>query len=165
VGKAFVDTFQTLIYLTTPCIWNVTTVDTLIAALSEPDIPTTSKTVAHTLLKDLALTHYKLFTTAIPTLAEWIITQSKEVSADRTREEKLAAEDILKCLARLGAKGLDLDLLGKQGKEFIAALTVFALNGETEKQGRRATTILLSLKHQNAYAEDLINVCGLLLLC
>jgi hypothetical protein len=135
-------------------IWNKTTVENLITAVSDPDIPTSSRTVAHILLKDLAVTHAKLFKDIITTLADWIILESKQISPGRSREDKEAVEDILKTLSRLN----DVDLPGKQGREFVEALKIFALEGETEKQGRRATAVLLKLKRRNVYADDLVNV-------
>jgi Sister chromatid cohesion protein PDS5 protein len=134
-------------------------VDTLIIALSEKDVPGPSKTFAHILLKDLASSHPKLFKDVIPTLVNWIIAQAAEVVPGRSSEEKTAVEDTLKTLARLGLNGLDLDLPGKQGKEFIAALKTFALNGETGKQGRRATAVLLKMKRKTLHADDLVKVC------
>ena len=88
------------------------------------------------------------------TLADWIIAESSQISPNRSREDKEAVEDILKTLARLS----DLDLPGKQGREFVDALKRFALEGETERQGRRATAVLLNLKRRNVYADDLVNV-------
>lgn len=147
-----------VIYQCTLGIWNKTTVDNLITLLSDKDVPADLKGVAHTLLKDLASSHPKLFKDFIGTLANWFIAQTAELSPDRSREEKAMAEDILKCLSRLN----DLDLPGKQGNEFIEALKTFALSGETEIQGRRATAVLLKLKRRNVHAEDLVNVSSYL---
>lgn len=161
VAPTLAQTFTVMIYQYTLGIWNKTTIDNLIACLSDDEIPTTSKTVAHTLLKNLASSHPKLFKDFISTLAQWITSQSKEISQDRSREDKLVVEDILKCLSRLG----ELDLPGSEGKAFVGALKEFALNGETERQGRAATTILLKLKMGNVYAEDLVAVHLISLLC
>jgi hypothetical protein len=147
-------TFTPFIHHCTLCIWNKTTVENLITALSEPEIPSPSRAVAHILLKGLASTHPKLFKDVIPTLADWIIAEAAKVSPNHNNEDKEAVEDVLKALSRLS----DLDLTGKQGREFIEALKTFALSGETEKQGRRSTTILLKLKRRNVYADDLVNV-------
>jgi hypothetical protein len=147
-------TFGALVYECTLCIWNKTTVESLVNALSDADIPASSKIVAHTLLKDLAIHLPKIFKNMVPILADFIITEASKVSPNRTREEKEAVEDVLKTLSRLD----NLDLPGKQGKEFIDALKTFALDGETEKQGRRATTVLLKLKRHTVYADDLVNV-------
>jgi len=38
------------------------------------------------------------------------------------------------------------------------ALKKFALEGETEKQGRRATTVLLQSKRKTLYADELAQV-------
>lgn len=138
-------------------IWNKTTVENLITALSDSEIPASSKIVAHVLLKVLPMSHSKLFKDSITTLADWIITESSQTSSNRSREQKQAVEDILKTLSRLK----DIDPPGKQGREFVEALKKFALEGETEKQGRRATTVLLKLKRRNAYADDLVNVLPL----
>jgi hypothetical protein len=143
-----------MIYQYTLCIWNKTTVDTLITCLSEDDIPMASKSVAHALLKNLASSHPALFKDYISKLAQWIIAQAKEISHDRNTEEKLVLEDILKCLSRLP----DLDLPGSEGKAFVDALKELALNGETERQGRAATRILLKLKMKDVYADDLVEV-------
>jgi hypothetical protein len=149
-----VATFTPVIHHCTLCLWNKTTVDNLIVALSDTEIPSESRTVAHTLLKDLTVDHPKVFQDAIPTLAQWIIDRAAEVSHHNTREGKIAIEDVLKVLSRLEP----LDLPGKQGKQFIDALKTFALEGETEKQGRRATMVLLKMKRRHAYADELVNV-------
>jgi hypothetical protein len=154
VAPSLVATFTPLIHQFTLCIWNKTTIENLITALSDPEISTSSRTVAHMLLKDLASSHPKLFKDAVATLADWIIAQTSQVSPNRSKEDKQAVEDILKTLARLS----DLDLAGKQGRDFVDALKTFALNGETEKQGRRATAIILKLKRRNVYADDLVTV-------
>src|SRR5579862_4745758 len=130
-----------MVYKHTLCIWNKTTIDNLITCLSQDDLPEASKTVAHTLLKDLASSHPKLFKDSIGRLARWVTAEAKHISPNRSREEKVIAEDILKCISRLS----DLDLPGKEGKEFVGALKEFALQGETEKEGRAATAILLKL--------------------
>lgn len=135
-------------------LWNKTTVENLIAALSDKDIPTSSRTVAHVLLTELALSHPKLFKESITTLADWIISESMHIAGNRSKEDKQTVEDVLKTLSRLK----DVDLPGKQGREFVDALKKFALVGETEKQGRRATAVLLKLKRRNVYADDLVNV-------
>jgi hypothetical protein len=159
VAPSLTATFLPLIHQCTLGIWNKTTIDNLITALSDDDVPATSKTVAHILLKDVASSHSKLYTDAIPTLAKWIIAQSAEVSASRPTEEKEAVEDILKTLVRLGQHGLDIDIPSKLGKDFVEALKTFALEGETGKQGRRATAILLKMKRGLVYADDLVSVC------
>ena len=74
--------------------------------------------------------------------------------SNRSREDKEAVEDMLKSLSRLDG----LDLPGKQGRDFVDALKTFALGGETEKQGRRATAVLLRLKRRTAYATELVKV-------
>lgn len=135
-------------------IWNKTTVENLIAALSDSEVPASSKTVAHILLKVLPLSHQRLFKENKTTLADWIISESSQITPDRTREDKLAVEDILKTLYRLK----DVDFPGKQGREFVDALKKFALEGETERQGRRATAVLLKMKLRNVYADDLVTV-------
>ena len=155
VAPSLVATFTPFIYQSGLCIWNKTTVENLITALSEKDLPDSSKRVAHILLKDLALTHFTILKDSVPALAEWIVSQSKQISSDRSREDKESVEDVLKALSRLKE---DFDLPSKLNKEFVEALKVFALEGETERQGRRATTILLKLPRRNAYAEDLVNV-------
>ena len=154
VAPSLTSTFASLIYSFALCIWNKTTVENLITALSDSEVSISSRTVAHKLLKDLALTHPKLFTNVLPTLANWIIEQANQLSSTRSREDKQAAEDILKTVARLE----DVDLTGRQEKDFVDALTKFALEGETEKQGRRATAILLKMKRRDIYAEELVNV-------
>jgi len=138
----------------TLCLWNKTTVENAITALSESDISASSRAVAHALLKDLAPSHPKVFSGVITTLAGWIIAEADEASPNRSREDKEAVEDILKALSRLD----DLDLPGKQGKDFVDALKTFALKGETEKQGRRATAVILKLKRRTAYATELVKV-------
>jgi hypothetical protein len=147
-------TFTPFIHHCTLCLWNKTTVENLITALSDTEIPSESRTVAHTLLKDLTVNHPKLFRDVIPTLAQWIIDRAAEVSRHNTREDKIAIEDVLKVLSRLDP----VELPGKQGKEFIDALKTFALEGETEKQGRRATMVLLKMKRRHAYADELVKV-------
>lgn len=138
----------------TLCLWNKTTVENAITALSEPDIPASSRAVAHALLKNLAPSHPKVFSGVIGSLAGWIIAEADQASPNRSREDKEAVEDVLKALSRL--EGLDLP--GKQGKDFVDALKIFALKGETEKQGRRATAVLLQLKRRTAYATELVKV-------
>jgi hypothetical protein len=147
--------FTAFIYHCTACLWNKTTVENLITAVSDTEIPAESRTVAHTLLKDLTVHHLKLFKDVVPTLAKWIIDRAAAVSHHNTREEKLAVEDVLKALSRLN----DVDLPGKQGKEFVEALKTFALEGETERQGRRATMVLLKMKRRHAFADVLVKVC------
>jgi hypothetical protein len=154
VAPSLLTTFASFIHHCTLCIWNKTTVANLITALSEPEIPPPSRAVARILLKGLASSHPKLFKDVVPALADWIIAEAAKVSPNRSNEDKEAVEDILKALSRLS----DLDLTGKQGREFIEALKTFALNGETEKQGRQSTTVLLKLKRRNVYADDLVNV-------
>lgn len=154
VAPSLLTTFISSIHQCTLCIWNKTTLANLIAALSESEISPSSKAVAHVLLKGLAFSHPKLFKDVIPTLADWTIAEASKVSPSRNKEDKEAVEDVLKAISRLS----DLDLTGKQGREFIEALKIFALNGETEKQGRRSTTVLLKLKRRNVYADDLVNV-------
>lgn len=154
VAPALVTTLTTLVYECTLCLWNKTTVESLISALSDSNISATSKTVAHTLLKDLAIHLPKLFQGITPKLADFIISEARHVSTDRRREDKEAVEDVLKTVSRLE----DLDGLGKQGREFVDALKKFALEGETEKQGRRATVVLLKLKRRTVYADDLVKV-------
>jgi hypothetical protein len=154
VAPSLVATFTPFIQQCSLCIWNKTTVENLITALSEPEIPASSRTVAHILLKNLSLSHPKLFKDVTSTLADWINAESSQISLNRSREDKEAVEDILKTLSRLP----DLDLPGKQGREFVVALKRFALEGETERQGRRATAVLLKLKRRNVYADDLVKV-------
>ena len=154
VAPSLVATFTPFIQQCALYIWNKTTVENLIAALSSPEIPASSRTVAHILLKNLSSSHPKLFKDVKSTLADWIIAESAQISPNRTREDKEAVEDILKTLSRLN----DLDLPGKPGREFVDALKRFGLEGETERQGRRATTVLLKLKRRNIYADDLVNV-------
>lgn len=129
--------------------------ENLITALSEKDLSDSSKRVAHILLKHLAATHSTILKDFVPVLAEWIASQSKQASPDRSREEKEAVEDVLKALSRLEE---EFDLPSKLNKEFVEALKIFALEGESERQGRSATTILLKLPRRNAYAEDLVEV-------
>lgn len=157
VAPSLVATFTLFIYQFTHCVWNKTTIEALISVLSEADIPTSSRTVAHTLLKDLAHSHSNLFKHSIPILANWIISVANELSPNRSMEDKLAAEDVLKALSRL----IELDLPGKQGRDFVDALKNFALHGETEKQGRSATAVLLKLKRRNLYADDLVRVTSI----
>ena len=126
--------------------------------LSDGDLHASSRRVAHVLLKDLAFSHPKLFSDMITTLADWIIAESIRVSPNRNRDEREIVEDVLKALSRLN----DLDLPGKQGRDFVDALKTFALDGETEKQGRRATTVLLNLKRRNVHADDLVKVFPIL---
>ena len=154
MAPSLIATFSPFIFYHTLGLWNKTTVENAITALSEPDISATSRTVAHALLKDLALSHPKLFSGSIPSLADWIISEAGQASPNRSKEDKEAVEDILKALSRLD----DLDLPGKQGKDFVDALKTFALEGETEKQGRRATAVLLKLKRRTVYASDLVKV-------
>src|SRR5277367_2059656 len=85
----------------TLCLWNKTTVENAITALSESDISASSRAVAHALLKDLAPSHPKLFSGVIPALADWIIAEASQASPNRSREDKEAVEDILKVLSRL----------------------------------------------------------------
>jgi len=158
MGPSLIATFNPFIFHYTLCIWNKTTVENAITALSESDISASSRTVAHALLKDLAPSHPKLFSGVIPALADWIIAEASQASPNRSREDKEAVEDILKVLSRLD----DLDLPGKQGKDFVDALKTFALEGETEKQGRRATSVLLKLKRRTAYATELVKVVSCL---
>jgi len=158
MAPSLTTTLSSLILQQTLCLWNKTTVENAVTALSETDISASSRAVAHALLKDLAPSHPKLFSGVIATLANWIIAEADQSSPDRSREDKEAVEDILKALSRLD----DLDLPGKQGKDFVDALKTFALKGETEKQGRRATAVLLKLKRRTAYANELVKVrCNL----
>ena len=113
--------------------------------------------MAHDLLKQLSLSHSKIFKDLVPTLAKWIVDEAGKVSPDNSIEDKLAVEDVLKAVSRLP----EVDLPGKQGKDFVEALKTFALEGDTERQGRRATTILLNMKRRNIYAEDLVEVIPL----
>jgi hypothetical protein len=153
--------FTAFIHHCTLCLWNKTTVENLITALSDAEIPTESRTVAHTMLKDLSAYHLKLFKDVVPTLAKWIIDRAAKVSHHNTREDKIAVEDVLKVLSRLN----EVDLPGKQGKEFVEALKTFALEGETERQGRRATMVLLKMKRRHAFADVLVKVLNCICLC
>jgi hypothetical protein len=148
--------FTAFIHHCTACLWNKTTVENLITAVSDTEIPAESRTVAHTLLKDLTVHHLKLFKDVVPTLAKWVIDRAADVSHHNTREDKVAVEDVLKTLSRL----TEVDLPGKQGKEFVEALKTFALEGETERQGRRATMVLLKMKRRHAFADVLVKVCN-----
>ena len=154
VAPSLVVTFTPFVFQSTLCMWNKTTVGNLITLLSDREISSASRSVAHNLLKDLASSHKKLFKDVVPSLAAFVIFEAARVSSNRSRESKVAVEDILKTLARLD----DLDLPGKQGKEFIEALKTFALEGQTEKQGRAATSVLLKLKRRNVHADDLVKV-------
>lgn len=149
-----VATFSPLIYQSTLCVWNKTTVNNLITALSNTEMPSPLRAVAHNLLKDLASSHKKLFKTLIPSLAGFIVAEAGQVASNKSSEDMVAVEDILKTMSRLD----DLDLPGKQGKDFIEALKTFALEGQTEKQGRGATSVLLKLKRRNVHADDLVKV-------
>jgi hypothetical protein len=135
-------------------LWNKTTVEALVAALSDAETSSLGRRTAHVLLKTLALSNPKLFKSASSTLADWIISESASISENRSREDIETAEDVLKTLARLPA----LDFSGKRGKDFVEALKKFALEGESERQGRRATAILLKLNRSNLYAEELVEV-------
>lgn len=126
-------------------------------ALSDVEVPSVSKAVAHDLIKQLSLSHPKIFKNLVPTLAQWIIEQAERVSPDNSLEDKLAVEDVLKAVSRLTG----VDLPGKLGKDFANALKTLALEGDTERQGRRATTILLNMQKRNLYAEDLVDVTPL----
>jgi hypothetical protein len=152
MAPSLVTTFSPFILQYTPCIWNKTTIQNAIAALSEADIPPPSKTVAHMLLKLLSKSHAEFFVSLIPSLADWIINEASLASPNRNREDKEAVEDILKALSRLG------DLRLAESKDFVNALKTFALEGETEGQGRRATTILLKLKRPTVHATELVKV-------
>ena len=154
VAPSLVPTFTSFIHLCTLTLWNKTILEALVAALSDAEMPSSSRKMAHLLLKTLATSHPNLFKTVAPTLADWIIAESALISDNRSREDVEAAEDVLKALARLSG----LDFSGKQGKDFVEALKKFALEGESERQGRRATAILLKLKRSNLYAEELVQV-------
>jgi Sister chromatid cohesion protein PDS5 protein len=154
LAPGLVTTFNAVVFQCTLGIWNKTTVENLIALLSKKDVPVEVRSAAHTLMNVLTRKHGELFKDFVPALMEWIISQSKEISLDRDRDDKLAVEDVLKCLARLD----NVELPGKQGKEFLHALKKFALSGETAKQGRRAATILVKLKRGSVYADDLLQV-------
>lgn len=149
--------FTSFVQQCTLQLWNRTTLECLITALSDVEVPSASRAVAHDLIKQLSLSHPKIFKSLVPTLANWIVEQAERVSPDNSIEEKLAVEDILKAVSRLTG----VDLPGKQGKAFAEALKTFALEGDTERQGRRATTILLNMQHRNLYAEDLVDVAPL----
>jgi hypothetical protein len=90
----------------------------------------------------------------IPTLADWIIERASELSSSNSKEDKHVAEDVLKTLGRLDT----VELTGRQGIAFEDALKKFALEGETEKQGRRATVILLKMKRQELHVDELTKV-------
>ena len=154
VAPSLVTTFTAFIHQCTLQLWNKTTLECLVTALSDAEVPSSSRAVAHDLLKQLSLSHSTIFKPLIPTLAKWIIDEAEKVSPDNSIEDKLAVEDILKAVSRLN----EIDLPGKQGKDFVDALKTFALEGDTERQGRRATTILLNMKRRNVYAEDLVEV-------
>ena len=158
MAPSLIATFSQFIFQHTLCFWNKTTIENAITALSESDISASSRAVAHALVKDLAPSHPKLFSGVVASLADWIIAEAGQASANRSREDKDAVEDILKALSRLD----DLDLPGKQGKDFVDALKTFASSGETEKQGRRATAVLLKLKRRAAYATELIKASSCL---
>src|ERR1700737_2947228 len=98
VAPALAATFIPVIHQYTLGIWNKTTINNFINALSDKDVPATSKAIAHLFLKELALSHSKLFKDVVPTLAKWVVAQAAEVSPDRTSEEKQTVEDILKTL-------------------------------------------------------------------
>jgi hypothetical protein len=136
------------------------TVEALVAALSDAETSSAARRTAHVLLKTLALSNPKLLKSASATLADWIISESASISDNRSREDIETVEDVLKALARLP----DVDFSGKQGKDFVEALKKFALEGESERQGRRATAILLKLKRSNLYAEELVEVHRILFL-
>ena len=146
--------FTSFIQQCTLQLWNKTTLECLITALSDVEVPSASKAVAHDLIKQLSLSHPKIFKNLVPTLAEWIIERAERVSPDNSIEDKLAVEDVLKAVSRLHG----VDLPGKLGKDFVNALKTLALEGDTERQGRRATTILLNMQKRNLYAEDLVDV-------
>ena len=146
--------FTSFIQQCTLQLWNKTTLGCLITALSDVEVPSASKAVAHDLIKQLSLSHPKIFKNLVPTLAEWIIERAERVSPDNSIEDKLAVEDVLKAVSRLHG----VDLPGKLGKDFVNALKTLALEGDTERQGRRATTILLNMQKRNLYAEDLVDV-------
>ena len=146
--------FTSFIQQCTLQLWNKTTLKCLITALSDVEVPSASKAVAHDLIKQLSLSHPKIFKNLVPTLAEWIIERAQRVSPDNSIEDKLAVEDVLKAVSRLPG----VDLPGKLGKDFANALKTLALEGDTERQGRRATTILLNMQKRNLYAEDLVDV-------
>jgi hypothetical protein len=154
LAPSLVPTFTAFIHQCTLQLWNKTTFECLVTALSDEEVSSASRAVAHNILKQLSLSHPKVFKALVPTLAKWIIEQAEHVSPDNSIEDKLAVEDILKALSRSN----ELDLPGKQGKEFVDALKTFALEGDTERQGRRATTVLLKMKRRNVYAEDLVEV-------
>jgi hypothetical protein len=154
VSPSLTTTFNTLISECTLGIWNKTTVETLISILSEPDLPPELKSAAHIPLKDLAIHLPKLFKNMLVKLANFIVSEAELVSENRNTEDKQAVENVLKTISRLD----DIDLPVKQAKPFVDALKKFALEGETEKQGRRATVVLLKLKRRSVYADDLVNV-------
>ena len=154
VAPAVVPTFTSFIQICTLTLWNKTTVEALVAVLSDAETPSSAKRTAHVLLKTLALSNPKLFKSSLSTLADWIISESASISDNRSREDIETVEDVLKALARLP----DLDLSGKQGKDFVEALKKFVLEGESERQGRRATAVLLKLKRSHLYAEELVEV-------
>ena len=156
-----VPVFTAVIHHCTLCLWNKTTVENLITAVSDKEIPTESRTVAHRMLKDLTDYHPKLFKDVVPTLAKWIIDRAAEVSHHNTREDKIAVEDVLKALSRIN----EVDLPGKQGRDFVEALKTFALKGETERQGRRSTMVLLKMKRKHAFADVLVKVVNFFYLC
>jgi hypothetical protein len=135
-------------------LWNKTTVEALVAALSDAETSPSARKSVHMLLKTVALSNPKLFKSVSAPLADWIISESGSISDNRSREDIETVEDVLKALARLP----DLDFSGKQGKDFVEALKKFALEGESEKQGRRATAVLLKLKRSNLHAEELVEV-------
>lgn len=134
--------------------------EALVTALSDAETSSSARKTAHVLLKTLALSHPKLFKSVSGTLADWIISESSSISDNRSREDIETVEDVLKALARLP----DLDFSGKQGKDFVQALKKFALEGESEREGRRATAVLLKLKRSNLHAEELVEVLRFLFL-